>query len=60
MLQDPALLEEVDLAAGGLRWHVRRSRAAPPERPLLLLLHGTGSSSRSWDGCTPLLADCGG
>jgi magnesium chelatase accessory protein len=56
MLQDPALLEEVDLAAGGLRWHVRRSAAATPELPLLLLLHGTGSSGRSWDGCTPLLA----
>ncbi|KQP18265.1 alpha/beta fold hydrolase BchO [Pseudorhodoferax sp. Leaf267] len=57
MLLDPAPLEEARPTAGGLRWHVRRSPATEaPDRPLLLLLHGTGSSSRSWDGCAPLLA----
>lgn len=55
MLLDPAPLEEARPTAGGLRWHVRQSAAAQDERPLLLLLHGTGSSSRSWDGCAPLL-----
>lgn len=33
-------------AAGGLRWRLRRAGAGPR----LLLLHGTGSSLRSWDG----------
>jgi magnesium chelatase accessory protein len=57
MLQDPALLEEADLAAGGLRWRVRRSVAPAAGRPLLLLLHGTGSSGRSWSGCAALLSE---
>jgi magnesium chelatase accessory protein len=56
MLQDPALLEEVDLAAGGLRWRVRRSASGTPARPVLLLLHGTGSSGRSWSGCAASLS----
>ena len=41
MLLDPAPLEEICPAAGGLRWHVRRSGAGQPDRPLVLLLHGT-------------------
>lgn len=41
--------------AGGLRWHVQRFGAA--HRPTVLLLHGTGSSTHSWRGLAPLLAE---
>lgn len=43
--------------AGGLRWRVQRT--GPPasaSAPTLLLLHGTGSSLQSWQGCLPALA----
>jgi magnesium chelatase accessory protein len=40
------------LSAGGLRWHVQRMGRGP----LVLLIHGTGSSSASWAGLAPLLA----
>ena len=43
--------------AGGLRWRVQRT--GPPasaSAPTLLLLHGTGSSLLSWQGCLPALA----
>lgn len=36
---------------GGLRWHVQISGKGP----LMLLLHGTGSSTHSWAELTPLL-----
>lgn len=38
--------------AGGLRWHVQRMGRGP----VLLLAHGTGSSTHSWRGLMPLLA----
>lgn len=38
--------------AAGLDWHVQRLGSGPP----LLLLHGTGSSTHSWRGLLPLLA----
>ncbi|KQP35381.1 alpha/beta fold hydrolase BchO [Pseudorhodoferax sp. Leaf274] len=56
MLLDPAPLEETRPTAGGLRWHVWRSAGPQGDRPLLLLLHGTGSSGRSWAGSAARLA----
>lgn len=38
--------------AGGLRWHVQVSG----EGPVVLLVHGTGASSHSFRGLSPLLA----
>jgi len=38
--------------AGGIRWHVQEMG----EGPVLLLVHGTGSSTHSWRGLAPLLA----
>ncbi|MEM9177391.1 MAG: alpha/beta fold hydrolase BchO [Myxococcota bacterium] len=38
--------------AGGIRWHVQRLGAGPP----LLLLHGTGASTHSWQGVAERLA----
>ena len=57
MLLDPATLEEIQPTAAGLRWHVRLSPRAQPPRPLLLLLHGTGSSGRSWAGSAAGLSE---
>ena len=37
--------------AGGLRWHVQRAGNGP----VLLMLHGTGSSTHSWRTLLPLL-----
>jgi magnesium chelatase accessory protein len=37
--------------AGGLTWHVQVMGAGP----VVLLIHGTGSSSHSWRGLVPLL-----
>ena len=39
--------------SAGMRWFVR----CEGRGPVLLLLHGTGSSSASWRGLIPLLAD---
>ena len=39
--------------AAGLRWHVQRMGSGP----VLLLLHGTGSSTHSWRALMPLLAE---
>ena len=41
--------------AAGLRWHVQVVEVAP-QRPWVLLLHGTGASTHSWRGLAPLLA----
>jgi magnesium chelatase accessory protein len=38
--------------AGTVRWHVQRMGKGPE----LLMLHGTGASTHSWDGLAPLLA----
>jgi len=43
--------------ADGLDWHVQRTVNSNPARPRLLLLHGTGSSTHSWRGLLPLLAN---
>jgi magnesium chelatase accessory protein len=40
------------IQAGGLRWHVQQMGAGP----VMLLLHGTGSSAHSWRSLMPLLA----
>ncbi len=65
MHADVSTTEDSQQAAAGLRWRLRRTAphgaTADPStvadaRPWLLLLHGTGSSSRSWDGCAPGLA----
>lgn len=39
-------------AAAGLRWHVQRMGSGPA----LLLLHGTGASTHSWQQLMPILA----
>ena len=57
MLLDPAPLTMTDLQAAGVRWRLRRTPAVDPARPVVLLLHGTGSSGQSWAGCAPLLAE---
>ena len=36
----------------GVRWHVQQQG----QGPTVLLIHGTGGSTHSWAGCTPLLA----
>ncbi len=38
--------------AGDLRWHVQRMG----EGPALLMLHGTGASTHSWEALSPMLA----
>jgi len=42
--------------AAGLRWHVQQFGPNPDEAPLVLLIHGTGSSTHSWRDVAPLLA----
>lgn len=42
--------------AAGLRWHVQQFGPAPTDAPVIVLLHGTGSSSHSWRDVAPLLA----
>ncbi len=42
--------------AGGLRWHLLRAGLPEGQGPRLLLLHGTGSSSNSWQACLPGLS----
>ncbi len=43
--------------AGGLRWHVQViGQGGTDERPIVLLLHGTGASTHSWRALAPLLA----
>jgi magnesium chelatase accessory protein len=39
--------------AAGIAWHVQEIGAA--DRPVLLLLHGTGAATHSWRGLVPLL-----
>lgn len=40
--------------AGGVRWHVQCT--GDPDRPVVLLLHGTGASTHSWRDLLPALA----
>lgn len=40
----------------GLQWHVQQFNEAGDDAPLVLLLHGTGSSSHSWRDVAPALA----
>ncbi len=40
----------------GLEWHVQQFNEAGDDAPLVLLLHGTGSSSHSWRDVAPALA----
>lgn len=42
--------------ASGMVWHVQQFFAAGADAPLILLLHGTGSSSHSWRDVAPALA----
>jgi magnesium chelatase accessory protein len=42
--------------AAGLHWHVQQFGPAPIDVPVIVLLHGTGSSSHSWRDVAPLLA----
>ncbi len=42
--------------AAGLVWHVQQFFEAGDDAPLVLLLHGTGSSSHSWRAVAPALA----
>ena len=48
------------VSAGGWRWHVQHLGAARGshgvQRPVVLLLHGTGASAHSWRLLAPLLA----
>lgn len=41
--------------AGGLRWHVQQVGEIG-EKPVALLIHGTGASTHSWRALMPLLA----
>lgn len=43
--------------AAGLHWHVQQFGAAPGDAPVIVLLHGTGSSSHSWRDVAPRLAE---
>ncbi len=42
--------------AGELEWHVQTMGPAAADRPVLLLLHGTGAATHSWRDLMPLLA----
>jgi len=42
--------------AAGIRWHVQEFIAPDRQAPVALLIHGTGSSTHSWRGLAPLLA----
>lgn len=42
--------------AAGLRWHIQQFGPDPRNAPLVLLLHGTGSSTHSWRDVAPMLA----
>lgn len=42
--------------AAGLRWHVQRWPKPAAGAGTLMLLHGTGASTHSWQGLAPLLA----
>ena len=42
--------------AAGLTWHVQEFGSTASNKPKILLLHGTGSSSHSWRDVAPLLA----
>lgn len=44
------------VTAAGLRWHVQQLGPDPAAAPLVLLVHGTGSSTHSWRDVAPLLA----
>ena len=44
------------VSAAGLRWHVQQFDSPAEDAPLILLLHGTGSSTHSWRDVAPLLA----
>lgn len=44
------------VTAGGLRFHVQLTGAAPAGAPSVLLLHGLGAASHSWRDLLPLLA----
>jgi pimeloyl-ACP methyl ester carboxylesterase len=46
--------EESTLSLDGVEIHVRQE--GPRDAPALLLIHGTGASSSSWDPMVPLLA----
>lgn len=41
--------------AAGLRWHVQQFGPPPGAAPVIVLLHGTGSSSHSWRDVAPML-----
>jgi magnesium chelatase accessory protein len=43
--------------AAGIRWHVQEMGANIGNAPVVLLLHGTGSSTHSWAGLMPILAE---
>ncbi|WP_396224932.1 alpha/beta fold hydrolase BchO [Gemmatimonas sp.] len=40
----------------GIFWHIQRLGMPRGEAPTLLLVHGTGGSTHSWAGVTPVLA----
>ena len=42
--------------AGGLHWHIQQFGPASMDVPVIVLLHGTGSSSHSWRDVAPRLA----
>jgi magnesium chelatase accessory protein len=52
----PTAPTPLSVPAGGLRWQLHRGGRADASAPRVLLLHGTGSSGRSWQACWPGLA----
>ncbi len=45
------------VAAGGIRWHVQETGDAEDDRPVALMLHGTGAATHSWHAMLPDLAE---
>jgi magnesium chelatase accessory protein len=42
--------------AGGLIWHVQEMGREGDDRPVILMVHGTGAATHSWRDLAPLLA----
>jgi magnesium chelatase accessory protein len=53
----PHALPSRFVEVSGVRWHVQEAGDGPGrDKPLMLLIHGTGASTHSWRGVAPLLS----